>query len=180
MWPSFTSLLELPGPSGGVPELLAPNSRVWHLGRECFSLVESLLLVIFSTSPSWMSASCDMPELMAPFWEGSIYRWKNCIWKLLCMGPTITVLIVRSIISSQEPGNKSNHLQGPVRQKALIRQGAASAPKGPLLTLLSPPQCLAPFGTIPHTSASVDQNPVHHPRTLPPVLRTSRVGIWTG
>jgi len=46
-----------------------------------------------------------------------------------------------------------------------------AAPKGSYVTLLSPPQCHAAFGTMPHTLASMDQSPVRRPRTLPPLLR---------
>jgi hypothetical protein len=47
--------------------------------------------------------------------------------------------------------------------------------------LLSPPQCHAAFGTMPHTLASVDRSHVCCPRMLPPsATRTSRVGFWRG
>jgi hypothetical protein len=56
-----------------------------------------------------------------------------------------------------------------------------STPNGWLASLLSPPQCHAALGTIPHTLASVDQSPVRRPRTLPPsATRTPRVGFWRG
>jgi hypothetical protein len=49
------------------------------------------------------------------------------------------------------------------------------------VTLLSPPQCRAAFGTMPHTLASVDPSPVCRPRTLPPSgTRTPRAGFWRG
>jgi hypothetical protein len=52
-------------------------------------------------------------------------------------------------------------------------------PKVYLTTLLSPPQCHAAFGTMPHTLASVDQSPVRRPSTLPlSATRTPRVGFW--
>jgi hypothetical protein len=53
------------------------------------------------------------------------------------------------------------------------------APKGPFVTLLSPPQCYADFVTMPHTLASVDQSPVCRPRTLPPP-REGRLGLDFG
>jgi hypothetical protein len=52
------------------------------------------------------------------------------------------------------------------------------APKGSLMTLLSPPQCHAALGTIPHALALVDQSPVCYPKTLPPITRMPRVGFW--
>jgi hypothetical protein len=53
------------------------------------------------------------------------------------------------------------------------------AREGSLATLLSPPQCHAAFGTMPHTLASVDQSPVCRPRTLPPP-RQGRLGLSFG
>jgi hypothetical protein len=53
--------------------------------------------------------------------------------------------------------------------------------KGSFATLLSPPQCHAAFGTMPHTLASVDQSPVSHPRMLvSSMTRMPRVGFWRG
>jgi hypothetical protein len=53
--------------------------------------------------------------------------------------------------------------------------------KGSFATLLSPPQCHAAFGTMPHTLATKDQSPVWRPRTLPPsTTRTHRARFWSG
>jgi hypothetical protein len=55
------------------------------------------------------------------------------------------------------------------------------APKGSFVTLLSPPQCHAAFGTMSHTFAVVDQSPVRRPRTIPSSLtRRPRLGFWRG
>jgi hypothetical protein len=53
------------------------------------------------------------------------------------------------------------------------------APKGPFATLLSPPQCYAAFGRMPHTLASVDHSPVCCTRTLPhPLLGSLGLDFW--
>jgi hypothetical protein len=53
--------------------------------------------------------------------------------------------------------------------------------KGSFVTLLSPPQCHAAFGTMPHTLASVDKSPIRRPSTLTPsAARTPGVGFWKG
>jgi hypothetical protein len=41
--------------------------------------------------------------------------------------------------------------------------------KGLLTALLSPPQCHAILNVVPHTLASVNHSPVHHPKTLLPL-----------
>jgi hypothetical protein len=53
--------------------------------------------------------------------------------------------------------------------------------KGSFATLLSPPQCHAAFGTMPHTLAAVDQSPVCRLRTLPlSATGTPSVVFWRG
>jgi hypothetical protein len=70
----------------------------------------------------------------------------------------------------------SHHQQSPMR---VTYDGVLpGAPKGPFVTLLSPPQCHAAFGTMPHTLASVDQSPVCRPRTLRPPLRGEDAKGW--
>jgi hypothetical protein len=55
------------------------------------------------------------------------------------------------------------------------------AAKGSFATLVSPPECNAAFGAMPHAFSSVDQSPVRHPRTLTPsATRTPGVGFWRG
>jgi hypothetical protein len=54
------------------------------------------------------------------------------------------------------------------------------APKGSFATLLSPSQCYAAFGTMPHTLASVDQSPVCRPRTSPPPSLQGRLALEFG
>jgi hypothetical protein len=53
------------------------------------------------------------------------------------------------------------------------------APKESFATLLSPPQCHAAFGTLPHTLASVDQSPVCRLMTLAHPRR-GRLGLDFG
>jgi hypothetical protein len=48
--------------------------------------------------------------------------------------------------------------------------------KRSFVTLLSPPQFHAAFGTMPHTLATVDLSPDRCPRTLPPPRR-GRLGL---
>jgi hypothetical protein len=64
--------------------------------------------------------------------------------------------------------------------KAYIQRGATKYPEGIIcdtVITLSPPPCHAALSTIPHTMASVDQNPVHLCRLLPPcAIRMPTVG----
>jgi hypothetical protein len=64
----------------------------------------------------------------------------------------------------------SDHQQSPMRVGCCpycpycgVLPGAL---KGSFVTLISPPQCYAAFGTMPHILASVDQSPVCRPRAL--------------
>jgi hypothetical protein len=50
---------------------------------------------------------------------------------------------------------------------------------GSFSTLLSPPQCHAIFGTMPHTLALLNQSPVCHRRVFcPSAMRTFGNGFW--
>jgi hypothetical protein len=63
----------------------------------------------------------------------------------------------------------SHHQQSPMRVEGIHTYDGVlpGTPKESFATLLSPPQCHADFGTMPHTLASVDQIPVRRFGTLP-------------
>jgi hypothetical protein len=109
-----------------------------------------------------------MPELLAPCWEGSTFRWKLCFRELLYMASAISLLLLCSIFVPQEPENKG-HLTEPHTGGRYWYDGVLpGALKGSVVTLLSPPQCLTALGMIPHILALVDQSPVCHPKMLLP------------
>jgi hypothetical protein len=65
------------------------------------------------------------------------------------------------------------------RWKAYIRHCATRCLEGIVCTLVSPPQCHAAFGTIPHTLALEGCSHVRRPVKLPPsATRTPKVGFW--
>jgi hypothetical protein len=75
----------------------------------------------------------------------------------------------------------SHHQQCPMRVEGIHTNNwvLSGAPRGSFATLLSPCQCHAAFGTMPHTLASVDHSPVLRHRTLSPsATRTPRFGFW--
>jgi hypothetical protein len=71
-----------------------------------------------------------------------------------------------SIFVPQEWGITSYRPQSSCGWKAYIWDGAARCQEGSFATLLSPPQCHAAFGTMPHTLVSVDKDSICHPRLL--------------
>jgi hypothetical protein len=115
--------LILSAPQGGMSELLAPcwewSTIKWRLCNRGRFLTtgEPLPPVVFSAFPGWLilSAPWDgMPELLAPCWEESTYKWKLYIWEFLHMASAITLLSSCSIIIPWELGNKSHHRQSPM------------------------------------------------------------------
>jgi hypothetical protein len=77
--------------------------------------------------------------------------------------PLCRFLVVH--INSTRTGELQSPQQSPMSAEGIYATGCLlpCAPKGSFATLLPPPQCHAAFGTF----ASVDQNPLCRPRTLP-------------
>jgi hypothetical protein len=64
-----------------------------------------------------------------------------------------------------------HHQQSPMRVEGIHTRGCCPLPRRyRFTTLLSPPQCHAVFGTMPHALGSVVQSPVCRPGTLSPPL----------
>lgn len=99
---------------------------------------------------------------------------------LVCLLPFFFYFLC-SILSHKKWSTQSlptePHMDG--RQEHDVLPGA---PKGSLVTLLSPPQCCAVFHTIPHILVSVDQSSVLYPKTIyyPPCDKNTKSWILEG
>jgi hypothetical protein len=89
--------------------------------------------VVFSASLGWLILSAPwggMPELLAPCWEKSSYRWRLYIWELLYMASAITFLYLCSIIVHENQGTNVTTCRAPCAWKVLIWWVAAWCPEG--------------------------------------------------
>jgi hypothetical protein len=68
----------------------------------------------------------------------------------------------------------------PCRWKTYTQQDAAQGPKGISVALLSPPQCSAAFGMMPHTLVQLTRVLFAVLGCYPPVTRTPSIGFWRG
>jgi hypothetical protein len=88
----------------------------------------------------------------------------------------IQILVLRKVNQHQYLCEWDGSTRRPMHRDNYVIGGAnhtwdgvlLGAAKGPSATVLSPRQCHAAFGTMPHTLSSVDQSPVCRPRTLCP------------
>jgi hypothetical protein len=87
-----------------------------------------------------------------------------------------------SVLVQQKPGIKQSSPAEPHMGGRHTYGGVLPGdPKGSFVTLVSPPQCHAALGTIPHALASEDQSPACRHRTLPPsASRKPMVRFWSG
>jgi hypothetical protein len=164
-----------------MPEPQAPrkvtsiNSKVRFL-----TTGEPLPPVVFSASMSWLILSAPwggIPELLAPCWEESTYRWRLCVRTPSCSFRHCSFILVFHYRSTKTRESKSPPAEPHTGGRHWYDGVLPDAPKGSLTTLLSPPQCHAALCTVPHTLASVDQSPVHCPKMLP-LLRDEDAKGW--
>jgi hypothetical protein len=87
-WVPIHSVLELIAPCGGMPEPLAPQMTSINGRSRFLTTGGSLPPVAFLVYPGCQILSAlwgGMPELLAPCWEGSTFRWRLCVRELLYM-----------------------------------------------------------------------------------------------
>jgi hypothetical protein len=110
--------------------------------------------------------SIEEPVLQGFFWWLSQFIFSvDFLWSML--------------VPKRTGDLNSQHPQSLMWVEGIHTTRCCPVPRRDYLTVLSPPQCHAAFGMMPSILASVDQSPVCHPRTYPP-LQQQYLGLDFG